>query len=372
MKTTTVFLVIIAISVALLGVFWLVTRSTTPAATPQPPTAPSPSPGTGPSPGPPPTHSLLRATYSPMHIKDNNTVTEAEIIADLTQLRDEPIGGETFGGIRTYFSTVNYIDPFYPADNHIDLVGLVPNLKLSIGLPLKSYQEPVLENYYNRTVKNNPKVTSANVEFFIVGNELNVGDPAIMATLQTYLGKGYTDLTQKGIHVTTCQTSDFWLDHTNTTVQGVADLCHQYIMVNIYPKWEWYPAEPLMATQPYKVGTSTLMTPLEGFEEVKNTYEQIVALYPTKTVVIGETGWPTTLEKITNTTQTYTEDPLGVANMNAFFVEIEAWALAQKIIWFRFSGYDDVNPLPPKTAFDQHFGKFKILAPPNGASTLKM
>lgn len=84
---------------------------------------------------------------------------------------------------------------------------------------------------------------------------------------------GYIDTirSQVNVPITVADTWNVWWNNGNGRPNLAAKV--DYIMIHCWPYWESVAIE-------------------QAFDNVKNNYAKVTAVYPGKTVVIGETGWP--------------------------------------------------------------------------------
>ncbi len=106
----------------------------------------------------------------------------------------------------------------------------------------------------------NPHITSV-----VVGNESILSGQLTATQVCTYTQQVRNAI---GLPVTTAEPWHIWISNPNLAT------CVDYLLVHIHPYWECQPIENAVSF-------------------VQEKYGQVKTQYPGKTVVIGETGWPT-------------------------------------------------------------------------------
>ncbi len=126
------------------------------------------------------------------------------------------------------------------------------------------------------------------------------------------------------VPVATADTYDQWLAHPN--VVAAVDKIH----ANYYPYWGGVLLDNAVAT-------------------LSNWHHQVIAVAGGKTVVIGETGWPSD----GNTIGQAAPSP---ENAKAYYEQFISWARAQGVEYYYFEAFDEAWKATPQAPQEAHWG----------------
>ncbi len=238
--------------------------------------------------------------YSPYHYDGQNpnngpAIPDAQFIADLQTIAAK------FSDIRTYGD-----DATHRLDQIVPLAAAnTPSLKIWLGAyEDTSYNSNANTAYLDTAISQ--ANTYSNVEAVVVGNECLVGDPGgTLSTDQVNADLQYvkTRITRAGVKVTTCLTYGAAADARG---QALKDNC-DVIMINIYP---FYGGVDV----PNSAAINNLI----------NAHQNIfIPEYPGKTIVCGETGWPSSGPPCYNSDSGLTAYP-GLANEETYTQQVIA------------------------------------------------
>jgi exo-beta-1,3-glucanase (GH17 family) len=273
----------------------------------------------------------IGVSYSALHASASPGAASIDSDLATTASYATPSGG-TFSVVKTYYPQ---------AQGSIDLTPRILQQKLGVVLGLYMFESPNhawTDGDYATYVKPN----LGNVKGVLVGNETMARTDDIVAFTLTYIDAVHAD--SPTTPVGTAQRADFWLAGSSDATQlaGSSD----FIGANIYPHWNWL--QPDGSNQPSGV------TPQTAFDDFVSQYQQLVAMYPGKQIVVTETGWPTTFGGTQSSPPS--QLPIGVSNAAAYFQLVAAWAASNKVTVFYYSMFDDWVAVDPSSPFNFHFG----------------
>lgn len=165
-----------------------------------------------------------------------------------------------------------------------------------------------------------PNVISATV-----GNETQQFSTIPEADLINYIAHTKQQI-RPGVTVTTGETWYAWAQHPSL-VNAV-----DYVSCHIFPYWEAVPLNNAVAF-------------------VQEKYELLRSLYPTKHIVIGETGWPSAGDAIGGAIPS-------LENQRQYINEFLAWAIHNKVDFYMFEGFDEAWKKRYEGEVGGHWGIF--------------
>jgi exo-beta-1,3-glucanase (GH17 family) len=180
--------------------------------------------------------------------------------------------------------------------------------------------------------------TSSAVQVVIVGNEVLLRGDLTEDQLHTYLQRVRSDFARLGktVQITMADTADEWLMHPKLA-QDV-----DFITAHIYPFWVGVPIDC-------------------AIQAVDQTYSRLLATFPGKKIVIGETGWPSdsspqpeSLPRLPLCTSQAQSTPAPAAsatpeagtlpspdNQYRYLLDFTAWAQQKQVEYFYFDAFDE-------------------------------
>jgi len=168
------------------------------------------------------------------------------------------------------------------------------------------------------------------VKALIVGNEClgQVSEADIIA----FMDYARTRLRRAGLNlpVSTCQTWGVWAGHASLAAQ-----VDHFIYANIYPFWDKAP-----------IGNA--------INQFLSDYNALKKAIPTKTIIIGETGWP-------SQGPAYGQAAPGIPQERQYFQQYSQWASANKVVSFIFEMFDEPWKGEP---YEAHFGLYTTNSQP--------
>ena len=268
-------------------------------------------------------------TYNGLHATEHPTV--GQVIADLATTKQH------FEHVRTYYPQ------FDGGAVDVGKVAKDANLNLLLGLFLFDGQNDWTAGNYENFVK--PAAARGNVADILVGNE----DPQMIdnGILPQYLRQVKTDFPQ--MPVGTSQKSDFL---ALRRARGATPLPRRF------HRRQHLSGLGLDASgnkQPIGV------TPDQGFNSFKGTYDDIQRKYSGKQIVVTETGWPTTFGPIGAQ-----EFPVGISNARDYLQRVTGWAQAQQVVLYIHNMFDDQYGVETSSSFNYHFGLIDDTGKPKG------
>jgi len=232
--------------------------------------------------------------------------TERELEADIAMLRDR------VNSIRTYSSTHGF--------------EAVPRLAQKYGLRVTAGA------WFNRSRENNAKEynnlirnaeTYPNVTRVIIGNETLLRGDMTVKELSAYLRYARQRLHQP---VSTAETWDQWLLHPELAKSV------DFIAIHVLPYWEKVPVE-------------------KSVDWVMDRYEVVKKRFPGKTVVIDETGWPSSGPRLGPARPS-------LVNAASFARDFIKEAQRQHVEYFIMEAFDQPWKKVDEGAVGPHWGMF--------------
>lgn len=274
--------------------------------------------------------SFVGVTYNGLHAKENPTSSEVN--------KDLSIIANSFDYIRTYYP--QYVGGVVP------LLELAKNnnVKMLVGLHFH-YQHPEwTEGDYNNILR--PKLQANGdgaIIGVLVGNE-NLGE---VGNIKTYIRKVKADAPT--VPVSTAQTNGDWLGNVDSELVSLVD----FIAANIYPSWCWYNSTSGFMPAAQCNDLSTPVTPEKAFNSFKQQFDDLQGKYPTKQIVVTETGYPTNygLGRAADT-----DSPASKLNECKYLQKVSQWAKDNNQIVFIYEMFDSQVSVNTKSNFNYHFG----------------
>ena len=253
----------------------------------------------------------LGVGYQPYHTpgKAWGDYTQAEVEADMRLI------AQNFKIIRNW--SIEYANNYtVPAASKC---GVAVHLGLWI-YPGNDSKTKVLIDQGVQQAKQYPNTVKA----LIVGNEC-LGD-VTEAAIISYMDYARAGLRKAGLNlpVSTCQTWGVWAGHAS-----LATHVDQFIYANIYPFWDKAPIS-------------------DAINQFVKDYTALKKAIPTKTIIIGETGWPS-------------QGPAngaavpGISQEQQYLQQYAHWASANKVTSFIFEMFDEPWKGEP---YEAHFGLY--------------
>lgn len=250
--------------------------------------------------------------------------TDQEMTEDLVAIKNCPIAP----AIRTY-----------GVDNTLfDIAGISDNLGI------ECYPGTWIDGYPNDPQLVQLLIDVANLGYpsskaYTVGNEVMLRNSMPEATLISYIQQFKSAV--PGAKVAYADSWYEWSTHPN--IAAAVDV----IMINIHPYWEGVDLS-------------------QAAQHVLDKYNLVKDLYPTKEIIIGETGWPTCGDTIGSAVP-------GEANQYQFYQEFDALAQQNSIKYFWFEAFDE-KWKPAKNQAGKCWGAFysnpRTLKPSFGSCTV--
>ena len=150
------------------------------------------------------------------------------------------------------------------------------------------------------------KLELSHVKGLIVGNEVLLRNDISEQQLITFITRAKNET---NLPIATAETWKDWLDHPQLV--DAVDI----MFVHIYPYWDHVAVE-------------------EGADYILEKWNELKTKYPDKTMVIGETGWPSKGESRGNAIP-------GEANQKKYLTDFVAMAKSNSIDYFYFEIFDE-------------------------------
>ncbi len=290
-------------------------------------------------------YQTIGVTYNGLHANPNPTVKC--INGDLTTIQEYHTPSNAyFTAIRTYY-------PKYQGSTSIGVMNQVnvttPNMKVLLGLFLFDFPENTSSwtqddlRYFIL-----PYLDDSNLTGVLVGNEQGAILNSDVEVYRKYINQ--IRACNPSVPVGSAQTTHFWLH--NTWANDLADNC-DFIAVNIYPSWNWDNTDS--HNQP--LHSSSSLCPAQGFQSFVSQYNSIKAKYPTKQIVVTETGWPTTYGLVAGVPAQF---QIGLNNAAAYFQLVAAWAQQTQVVVYYYSMFDDHYGVNTTSQYNFHFGLLDV------------
>ncbi|HPH95490.1 MAG TPA: glycosyl hydrolase family 17 protein [Anaerolineaceae bacterium] len=151
------------------------------------------------------------------------------------------------------------------------------------------------------------QANAGQVDMAVVGSETLIRGDVSSAELISYLQQ-VRQAIPATIPVTTADVYSSLLEHPE--VATATDI----VFANIYPFWEGYPVTHSVAV-------------------LDDAYRQLAAAFPSQTIMISETGWPSCGE--------LGQAVGSVENVAQYFSQVAAWAKENKVSVFYFDAFDE-------------------------------
>ncbi len=255
--------------------------------------------------------------YQPYHTsgKGWGDYTQAEVEADMQ------IIAQNFKIIRTW--TVQY------SNIYIVPAAVKYNISVYLGAWLFPGDDSATKAELDKAV-NLASQYPDTVKGIIVGNECLVDSPSPDGLLQGEI-EAYMEYVRTGLRnvklnipVTTCQKWGVWAGHVS-----LADHVDNFIFATIYPFWDKAPI-------------------WNAINQFVSDYNALKEAVPNKTIVVGETGWPS-------------QGPPngaavpGIDNERQYFQQYSQWASNNQVTSFIFEMFDEPWKGEP---YEAHFGLY--------------
>lgn len=282
---------------------------------------------------------VVGVTYNGLHATNNPS---SQVVAqELTGI------AQKFDYVRTYY------EKYEGSDKRISLpaAAKAANVKLLVGLYIydrKDWTDGDYETYLKGPLEtsNAQPAGSRDIGGVLIGNE-NI---AQRAEIERLIGVVRKDA--PNIPISTAQENAVWLGEFASLVNKV-----DFIAANIYPTWCWT-GNSANGMPAATCGNTTPITPELAFNSFVNQFNELKQRYPTKQIVVTETGYPTNYG-----------NNVGLGSVLAksyacqYVQRVSNWARDNNQTVFIYEMIDSNNSVSAKSQFNYNFGiqnKFSI------------